>query len=232
MEGMKIGVITAMSREFAEVAKLLDGLSEIRQGLFPLSTGRTGGNEVALLACGIGKVNAALGAAALVRDFRPDCVVSTGVAGGLDPSLAVMDVVAGREVAYHDVDCGPGNVPGQVQGLPPRFAGDAKLLQRALALDTPVRIRSGLIASGDRFVSCADDRDAIRAAFPDALAVDMESGAIAQTCHLLGIPFLSFRIVSDVPGANGHYARYEDFWETMADRSFTVTRHFLAALGV
>lgn len=228
---MKIGVITAMSREYTEVAKLLQGLSEIRQGPFPLSAGRAGGNEIALLSCGIGKVNAALGAAALVREFRPDCVVSTGVAGGLDPSLDVMDVIAGREVAYHDVDCGPGNVPGQVQGLPPRFAGDAKLLQAALSLASPVHIRAGLIASGDRFVSRAEDRESIRVLFPDALAVDMESGAIAQTCHLLGVPFLSFRIVSDVPGANGHYARYENFWETMADQSFTVTRLFLAALG-
>ena len=228
---MKSGVITAMAREFRQVAGLLSNPSESAVGPFAVTAGTVGGGEVALMASGIGKVNAALGAAALIRAFRPDCIVSTGVAGGLDPSLAVMDVVAGREVVYHDVDCGPGNVRGQVQGLPPRFACDGRLLAAACGLASPVRIHAGLIASGDRFISDGEDLAAIKTAFPEALAVDMESGAIAQTCHLFGVPFLSFRIVSDVPGAKVHYAGYENFWETMADRSFSVTRLLLEALG-
>ena len=192
--------------------------------------GRIGAGEVALVECGIGKVNAALGAADLIRVFAPDAVVSTGVAGGLDESLAVMDAVAGREVVYHDVDCGPGNLPGQVQGLPPRFAGDPALLAAAASLAARARIYAGLIASGDRFISRPEDVRAIKSAFPEALAVDMESGAIAQACHLAGVPFLSFRVVSDVPGGDDHYAKYENFWETMADRSFEVTRLLLEAL--
>ncbi len=228
---MKIGVITAMTREFRQVAGLLVHSSESAAGPFAVTAGAVGNGEVALMASGIGKVNAALGAAALIRAFQPDCIVSTGVAGGLNPSLAVMDVVAGREVVYHDVDCGPGNVRGQVQGLPPRFACDGSLLAAACGLASPVRIHAGLIASGDRFISDGHDLAAIKAAFPEALAVDMESGAIAQTCHIFGVPFLSFRIVSDVPGAKDHYVGYENFWETMADRSFSVTRLLLEALG-
>ena len=34
--------------------------------------------------CGIGKVNAAAGTVELIRTFQPDCVISTGVAGGID----------------------------------------------------------------------------------------------------------------------------------------------------
>ena len=70
----------------------------------------------------------------------------------------------------------------------------------------------------------------IKATYPEALAVDMESGAIAQTCHLLGVPFLSFRIISDTPGAEGHFEQYNDFWGTMAQRSFGVTKLFLENL--
>jgi adenosylhomocysteine nucleosidase len=58
----------------------------------------------------------------------------------------------------------------------------------------------------------------------------MESGALAQVCHLYGVPFLSFRILSDTPGAKGHFNQYMDFWRTMADRSFAVTEAFLNAL--
>lgn len=68
--------------------------------------------------CGIGKVNAAAGAVELIRNFEPDCIISTGVAGGIDSCLKVMDVVASRQIVYHDVWCGEGNAYGQIQGLP------------------------------------------------------------------------------------------------------------------
>ena len=146
---MRICILTAMGSERARIAQLLAdrretpfGLSRVaatdtglsaEQGLSPrrCTVGRIGPNEVVLAETGIGKVNAAVGAAEIIREFRPDCLVSTGVAGGIDASLRVMDVVVATEVAYHDVDCGPGNVRGQVQGLPPRFAGDPRLVAAA-----------------------------------------------------------------------------------------------------
>lgn len=58
--------------------------------------------------CGIGKVNAAAGTVELIRNFQPDCIISTGVAGGIDSELNVMDVVVSRNIVYHDVWCGEG----------------------------------------------------------------------------------------------------------------------------
>ena len=58
----------------------------------------------------------------------------------------------------------------------------------------------------------------------------MESAAIAQVCHLWQVPFLSFRIISDTPGIKGHFDQYLNFWETMADKSFHVTREFLSKI--
>ena len=65
--------------------------------------------------------------------------------------------------------------------------------------------------------------------FP-GLAVDMESASIAQVCYLYQIPFISFRIISDTPGADKHFEQYQNFWGEMADRSFHVTETFLKAL--
>ena len=76
----------------------------------------------------------AIGAVELIHEWHPDCIISTGVAGGIDASLGVMAVVIGAEVIYHDVDCGPGNLPGQVQGLPPSFHGDPRLLECAKSI--------------------------------------------------------------------------------------------------
>ena len=50
------------------------------------------------------------------------------------------------------------------------------------------------------------------------------------TCYLYGIPFLSFRIISDTPGVEDHSSQYADFWGTMAERSFLTTWTFLSTL--
>ena len=157
-------------------------------------------------------------------------MVSTGVAGGIDTKAGVMEVVAASEVVYHDVWCGMGNAYGQIQGLPARFACNGELLQTATSLPSDVPVHAGLICTGDKFITDREELDRIKSAFPDGLAVDMESGAIAQVCYLFGIPFISFRIISDTPGADAHWQQYENFWETMADRSFGVVRTFLESL--
>lgn len=231
---MTVGVATAMESERTRIEALLEHGERTEAFGRAFFSGTLGANRIVLGETGIGKVNAAVGATALIAGFQPDCLISTGVAGGVDATLRVMDAVASSEIVYHDVDCGPGNAPGQVQGLPPRFAADARLLACAKAVRAEgVRVVAGLVASGDRFVVEPAQVDAIRASFPEALAVDMESGALAQVCHLFGVPFLSFRILSDVPGAEDGAARlaqYEGFWKDVSAHSFALVRAFLEAL--
>ena len=116
---MKIGIIAAMSSEREQLAGLLEGARVERNGRYEYTIGQLGVNTLYLMECGIGKVNAAVGAAELIGCVHPDAVISTGVAGGIDASVGVMDVVASSQVVYHDVWCGEGNALGQVQGLPP-----------------------------------------------------------------------------------------------------------------
>jgi adenosylhomocysteine nucleosidase len=61
----------------------------------------------------------------------------------------------------------------------------------------PPRLHTGLVASGDRFVSSADESRTLRQALPDALAVEMEGAAMAQVCHDHGLPFAGVRLISD-----------------------------------
>ncbi len=227
---MKIGIITAMSSEQKQLAGQLEGKTERNEGPFSYTEGNIRQNEVMLAQCGIGKVNAAAGAVELIRCFQPDCIVSTGVAGGIDSCLNVMDVVVGRRTVYHDVWCGEGNAYGQIQGLPAFFRGNDTLYECALSLDTETPIHGGLICTGDKFITDRSELNEIKKNFPDGLAVDMESAAIAQVCCLYKVPFISFRIISDTPGADKHFEQYLNFWAEMADRSFRVTETFLKAL--
>ena len=231
---MKIGVLTAMTSEYEQLATLLADVEKCEKDGISYLVGRISSNEIILRQWGIGKVNAAIGTAELIRSFAPDAIVSTGVAGGIDTSLAVMDVVVSSSIVYHDVWCGMGCEYGQVQGLPAVFSASEKLYKAAESLngdsENITRIHAGLIFTGYQFITSREELDKIKSNFPAGLAVDMESAAIAQTCYIYAVPFVSFRIISDTPGVDNHIEQYENFWGEMANRSFGVTRSFLSKL--
>ncbi|MBR3100843.1 MAG: 5'-methylthioadenosine/adenosylhomocysteine nucleosidase [Muribaculaceae bacterium] len=225
---MKIGIIVAMSKELSLLLPLLEGHDVVEAEDYVFHCGKCGKNEVVAMQCGIGKVNAAVGVAAMISRFSPDAVINSGVAGGADPRVNVMDVVVGERVAYHDVWCGPESEWGAVQGLPLYYEGSRSLLS---AIQPDESTKRGLIASGDQFVDTLAKIQEIKSHFPDALAVDMESGAIAQVCHLRHVPFLSVRVISDSPGA-GHdnTKQYTDFWEDAPEHTFELLHNILKTL--
>ena len=198
--------------------------------------GRLGNNEIVLWQCGIGKVNAAVGTMRLVGQHSPDAIISTGLAGGIDEKMQVMDVLAASQSVYHDVDCGVGLGCrlGQVQGLPARYDADKRLLAHAseVPLAPDERLLTGLICTGDQFITDRGRLDVIKQNFPDGLACDMESAAIAQTCHLLDVPFLSLRVISDTPGrTDNHQQQWDDFLASMCDMSFRFVKHYLETMN-
>ncbi len=225
---MKIGIIVAMRKELDLLLPLLHNSEESCMSGFEFHRGTVGKHDVMVMQCGIGKVNAAMGALMLVNHFAPNYVINSGVAGGADPSVNVMDVVAGARVAYHDVWCGPESELGRVQGLPLYFEGAQRLLDLIPDRDD---IHKGLICSGDQFIDKKEDVDRIKGNFPDALAVDMESGAIAQVCHLCKVPFLALRVISDSPGASHDNTRqYLDFWDDAPRESFNIVKDIITEL--
>ena len=170
---------------------------------------------------GIGKADAARAATELILQDRPDCIINSGCAGGVAAGLRMFDIVLGSQTAYHDVWCGDGSLPGQVQGQPQRFDADPTLLSAALSLQERYSLRSGLICTGDQFLTTPEDDARVLGIYPDALACDMESAAIAQVCRHYGVPFLSFRLISDVHTSHEDTeASYQDFWKRIADDSF------------
>ena len=225
---MKIGIIVAMRKELELLLPLLQNSEESRMSGFEFHRGKMGRHDVMVMQCGIGKVNAAMGTLMLVNHFSPNYVINSGVAGGTDQSVSVMDVVAGARVAYHDVWCGPESELGQVQGLPLYFEGSKRLLDLVPEQDG---IHKGLICSGDQFIDKMEDVKRIKGIFPEALAVDMESGAIAQVCHLCQVPFLALRVISDSPGASHDNTRqYLDFWTAAPQESFSLVKELIDSL--
>ena len=194
-------------------------------------------DKVILQKSGIGKVNAAIQAVEMIRQYQPDVIISSGCAGGNGDDVNVQDVVVSSELAYHDVYCGTAidstTVYGQVQGLPARFQADPYLLRKAQELsivNCQLSIHPGLIVTGDWFVDSKEKMREIIGHFPEAKAVDMESAAIAHTCYIYKVPFISFRVISDIPLRDTDASQYHNFWDTIAENSFQVTKTFIESL--
>jgi adenosylhomocysteine nucleosidase len=205
---MKIAIIAAMDKE----VKLMQSLAS---------------ENVSIFKSGIGKVAAAIASAQIILEHHPDLIINSGVAGGLDSSLNIGDTVCAKAVCYHDVWCGEPNAYGQVQGFP-LFYKSAENITALL----DANIKKGLIISGDKFITAPEELSLLKGKFPKALAVDMESAAIAQTAFMLNTPFISLRLISDTPGVKHHQEQYDNFWRNAAESSFNNLKALLNSINL
>lgn len=230
----EVVVLVAMAEEADAFLSIADSASEPTSVAGALHrTLVLDGREVLLVQTGIGLVHAASAASVVLAGSRPRLLVSAGTAGGLGADVRVADVVVASSCVHAGVDVRAfGYLLGQVPGMPESFPGDAGAVAAAAtpevagAVDS--RVLVGTTLSSDAFVD--EHRvESVRETFPDALATDMESAALAQTAHLFGVPFVSVRGVSDlclpVPGSG--WATHVD---DASDRSAAVVVALLRAL--
>ncbi|MBD5357043.1 MAG: 5'-methylthioadenosine/S-adenosylhomocysteine nucleosidase [Bacteroides sp.] len=225
---MKILILSAMDKEKALLAELLENTcEEYFDGISALS-GKVGKHDVWLAKCGIGKVNSAINTYRLVTQIKPDLVINSGVAGGA--GIPVGSVLIADKVAYDDVWCGPGTKYGTADGFPLYFTPSDKIITLAQNINSDSNVIYGLICSGDKFISTHDEILFIRSHFPEVKAVDMESASIAQACAITSTPFSIIRVVSDTPGEGENISQYRDFWTDAPKKTFSVVKTLIEAL--
>ena len=219
-----IGIIVAMDKEFA---LMRNSLTNITTDEKDLCIGNTDAGKVVLVKSGIGKVNSTITACTMIKEYAPEYIINSGVAVGIDRSLNVGDVVVGEHTAYHDFYVG--DVASQDElGFPALIPSDAGLLAKAREVaKSNSSLKFGLICTGDQFITNNDALMTIKNKLPEALAVDMESCSIAHTCHRLGVPFMSIRIISDTPWVDHHAAQYNNFWATAPEKLFDVVKRLI-----
>ncbi len=218
----KIAIITAMESEFKAVLSLYDFTQN-----GSVATTKAHGSEIILLKSGMGKVNAA-SATQKACQLGAQLVINTGLAGGINPKLDRGDIVLARQVCYHDVWCGEPNAYGQVQDMPLYYDAPDNLVHKVIS-DQP-DYKSGLIVTGDQFLTDKQRLREIKEIFPKALAVDMESAAVAQVCYLNQIPYLSLRIISDVVGKESQLEQYNNFWQQVPHKASKMLADVLALI--
>lgn len=232
-----IGIIGAMEDELSLLNDLMDTPSSKKTGEFEFQTGKIKGKDVTVLRCGIGKVNAAVGCTLLIQQFKPDCIINTGSAGGIKPELKVGDAIISTGLIYHDVDVtafgyAPGQLPKQPQIFPAeealvKIAEDAvdELKNEKILPETFAHCR-GLIGSGDIFMHEPEKIAALRKVFPNIAAVEMEGAAIAHCCRLFSVPVLVIRALSDVAGTESPVS-FDEFLPVASKHSAHIVTRIL-----
>ncbi len=209
----KIAIITAMDCEFEAIKSLYE--FKQKEGI---ASADVYDKTVLLIKSGIGKVNSAL-ATQLAINKGAGLVINTGLAGGIDDSLEQGDIVLADQTCYHDVWCGTPNQKGQVQDFPLYFELTQKLKELLHPCAETNKFKTGLIVTGDQFLTDVTALKQIKTNFEKALAVDMESASVAQTCFINDTPYISLRIISDVVGKENQIEQYNAFWKNIPQKA-------------
>lgn len=210
-----IAIIGAMPSELADIRITL-GDAEIRRisGFdFYINTHKD--KTIINACCGIAKVNAALCTQVMIDNFHPDCVINTGIAGGMNGNVKVCDIVISTEVLPHDLDLHFLNDYPPYCGI---FKADGKLIETAEKVCGEFSVTSfrGRIVSGEAFISSNEVKaDIIRRL--DPYAVDMESAAVGHCCYLNELPYVSVRCISDNADDDGAMS-FDEFEKIAAKR--------------
>lgn len=210
--GQRLGIVSAMDIELALIKQDMNiqTTDTISSRVFEVGTI----HEIPCVCvkAGIGKVNAAITAELLIREYDIDAIIFTGVAGGIDPLLDIGDIVISKRVLHHDFgQIVPDSfVPWDTAG----FVADSALIAIASVAAVQVefeevpqklcketgrfpRVFVANIVTGDQFISSEEKRKWLETTF-DAACVEMEGAAVAQVCVLNNTPFVIIRSLSDL----------------------------------
>ncbi|MBO7744970.1 5'-methylthioadenosine/adenosylhomocysteine nucleosidase [Paenibacillus sp. MWE-103] len=203
----KIGIVGAMAEEIELLHKHVVKTGSFVKAGIEYTEGTLHGHNVVFCKSGVGKVNAAVCTQVLI-DAGADCVLFTGVAGAVAPSLNIGDIVVSTSCLQHDFDVTPlgfarGQIPYQdvweFQAAPDLVELAASACERLF----PGRSLKGKVLSGDQFIA---SRDAVRGLYEElgGACTEMEGASLAQVCAMNGVPFVVIRSMSDKADGSAH----------------------------
>ena len=230
----KIGIIGAMDIEIKSLVEKLENKRTRAIAGVEYNEGSLAGHEVVIARSGVGKVNAAICTQNMITLFGAEAIINTGVAGSLNASIDIGDIVLSTDVVHHDVDAAVfGYAKGQIPQMKEfSFTADENLRAAAqricCAVNPDIHVFQGRICSGDQFVSDRELKDKIADTF-GGMAVEMEGASIGQTAFLNGVPFLIVRAISDKADGSAEMD-YDTFEAAAAEHSMRLTLGLLQCL--
>lgn len=219
-----------------EIELLLTGMEqgqEVTRAGIRFVKGTFQGKSVVVCKSGVGKVNAAVTTQILIDQFGVSKVLFTGVAGAVHPDLNIGDIVISTECIQHDFDVSAlgyprGVIPYQEISAFPANEELISLAEQACREASVGNYLLGKVLSGDQFVANRDTVAWLRDEMEGA-CVEMEGAAVAQVCHMNGVPFVIIRSMSDKADGSAH-VNYAEFTIESSQRSHAILEYMLSQI--
>lgn len=255
----KIAVLSALPQEIEEIVTGMDGIKQCKLSPsnleFKFTTGMLAGKPVVLGLTGMGKVNAAATTQKLISEMNIKTFIFTGVAGGLNPTLNIGDVVYGTSAVQHDYgflldklvarrpgylpDLGLGQLDDEISFPLSASLGDKSLAMSQILGNLKLgtvqndhqpynpKLHFGAIATGDQFIANEIKKIELHKQF-NADAVEMEGAAVAQVCFNHSVPCIIIRAISDTAGAHAP-KDFPSFMKAVAKNNALIVNRMLVA---
>lgn len=228
---MTIGIIGAMEEEVSQLKQAMSIEETIDHATMTFCKGKLCGKDVVIVKSGIGKVNASVCAQILIDKFNAEVLINTGVAGSLDASIDIGDMVISTDLVEHDMDTSAfGDPVGQVPRMDTfSFPADAMLVEKAVTANEEanpdIKTFTGRIVSGDQFVSEPEVKERLVTLFQPK-CTEMEGAAIAHTAYLNKVSCVIIRAISD-KADNSATMDYPSFEKKAIEHSVRLVQNLL-----
>ncbi len=214
---MKIAIMGAMPEEVAPILEKLGSYKTTKYADNEYYEATYKGVEVVVAYSKIGKVFSTLTASTMIQHFGCDILLFSGVAGGINPSLKIGDLIVATKLSQHDLDITAfGHPMGFVPGGSVFVEADSELIKisKDVALELGKTVQEGTIATGDQFIHDAKVKENIVTHF-NADALEMEGASVAVVCNALDVPFFILRAISDTADTDASFS-FDEFMESSA----------------
>lgn len=204
---MKIAILGAMPEEITPLLEILKDYKSVKYANNTYYLANYKKHELILAYSKIGKVNSTLSASVLIEKFKAEILLFTGVAGAFNEDLEIGDLLYASKLVQYDLDITAfGHPLGYVPGNEIFIKTDEKLNNLALevAKDLGIKIKAGIIATGDEFICDEAKKTRIREIF-NADACEMEGASVALVCDALKVPCFILRAMSDKAGEKAEF---------------------------
>ncbi len=214
---LKIAIMGAMPEEITPILEKLNNYKTIKYADNEYYEATYEGVEIVVAYSKIGKVFSTLTATTMIQHFGCDILLFSGVAGGINPSLKIGDLIVATKLAQHDLDITAfGHPMGFVPGGSVFVEADKNLIElsKKVAKELGKTVQEGVIATGDQFVHNEKVKDNIVKYF-NADALEMEGASVAVVCNALNIPFFILRAISDTADTDASFS-FDEFMQSSA----------------
>lgn len=248
-----IGIVSALGLETSYLRSRLKDVKKEKIMGREYYSGKLNGKNVVVAQVGIGAINASVGTAILINQFKPSAVIMTGVAGGTDKTVPG-DIIIGSKVTFYDLgslsDKGKftrmasftpdsefsGN---NVKHAPIFYNADKKLLEAATEASKTSKFKilnfkgvnysarpvNGIITTSEIFNEYPKKVNEMMKS-TGCIAFDMECAGPAQVCYNQKVPFMTIKAISD----NGSFEMFNALQEKSAENAEILVENMIKNL--